>query len=531
MGSAAPVLPHKDMPAGDGGHRDGHEIEIKFTADQAVLDDLKSSHATADAEVQKLVSIYFDTPADDLRRSGHTLRIRRKGNGAPNMSIKSSALPGSGPFHRREIEVPAPGGLPDFGLFSPKIRSLLSAVVGAGPLVKRFEVRVERTAISLPHLSSRIEMAFDTGKIIAGSRSAPVSEIELELKSGSVRDLLDLASRLAAQAPLQLDFVSKSERGFRLALGLEPTPMKASPFAIPHKATTGEAMAAVVAGSLAHFVGNWDALRRTRDAEAIHQMRVALRRMRSALGMFRRAVPKQGTAPALEELSATAKSIATVLGHARELDVFLDMTKKGPLQSADCPAGDEALLVAVRAQQVSAYDEARRMIDGGDAMRFVFAVQAFIADLPNAAVTACADSGHLQEPAVAFAAKALSRLNDRALKRGAGLPALGDDARHELRIALKNLRYGAEFFEGIFDRPKKAKAFEKTISRLQDLLGAHNDVVMARRMLDGVESSSGQRGAGTAGFALGWLARGVSLADDELKHAWRNFKRAPRYWE
>ena len=522
MCSAVPVHSHHEAPTGAGGLSDSREIEIKFTAENAVLADIEraTQSLVTDAAVHSLVSIYFDTPGDDLRRSGHTLRIRRAGDAPPKMSVKSSALTEAGPFHRREVEGPAPGGLPDLGLLPAGLRSDLSAAAGGEPLVKRFEVHVQRTTITRTHRASVIEMAFDLGQIIAGDRSAPVSELELELKSGTVGDLLDFASGLAGQAGLRLDFTSKSERGFRLALGLQPLHSKAPSLAIPPKASAGEAMVAIVANSLAHFVANWDALRQSSDPESIHQMRVALRRMRSALGLFRPAVAAEEGGRALEVLRATAKRIASALGPAREYDVFLDMSSEGPLRSPDCPGGGEALLAAVRERQAAAYSAARQLIDSAEATRFIFDVQAFIARPPAGADVA----------AKAFAAKALARLNHRAVKGGGDMPALDDDARHDLRIALKNLRYGAEFFEGLFGRHKQARAFGKAIASLQDLLGAHNDVVTARRVVDEIASSPDRQASAAAAYALGWFARGVPLADQALKDAWRNFRHAPRYW-
>lgn len=523
MSSAVPVSAHYAAPAIARGFGDSCEVEVKFVAENTALADVTRAtrSAVADASVRTLVSIYFDTPGDDLRRSGHTLRIRRAGDATPVMSVKSSALAEAGPFQRHEVEVPVPGGLPDPSLLPAGLRSVLLAAAGGQPLLKRFETRVQRTVMLRTHRASVIEIASDVGEIIAGGQTAPLSELELELKSGKVDDLLDFASSMAGQAGLRLDFVSKSERGFRLALGLQSSPAKALSLAIPPDASAGEAMVAILANSLAHFVANWDGLRHTTDPECIHQMRVSLRRMRSALGLFRPAFAADADAGKfLEELRARAKRIASALGPAREYDVFLDMAAHGPLRSPDCPGGGEALLAIVRERQAAAYAAARQVIDSADAARFVFDIQAGIACPPDGA----------DVPARAFAAKALARLDRRAEKRGADMPNLDDDARHDLRIALKNLRYGAEFFEGLFGRHKKARAFGKAVASLQDLLGAHNDVITARRVVDEIASSPDRQAAAAAAYVLGWFARGVPMADEVLKDAWRDFRHAPRYW-
>lgn len=530
MSSAVSSAPDCQSLSRKGELSDSHEIEIKFMADAATLDSVRQLPEIAAATVpdaHRLVTIYYDTPEDDLRRAGHTLRIRRKGDALPKLSVKSQAVAGEGPFHRHELEVTAPDGLPSLGLLLPEIRAALSAAISKRPLLPRFDVHVERTAILLTHRSSVIEIALDRGKIVGGAASEPVSELELELKSGTVGDLLDFASHLTRQFPLQLDFVSKSERGYRLLSGDPPSPVKAAPVDLPRHPATATAMATVIANALAHFVANWAALRQTTAPESVHQARVALRRMRSALGILAKVLPDEE----LERLRAVAKQLASGLGPARECDVFLGMAAAGPLASPDCPAGGKAFLALLHQYKENAYAGARQLIDDRETALFVFSVQAFIVrTLVPGPEAEQGSLQELQEEAAEFAAKALDRLDKRARKRGAGMPELGDEARHDLRIALKNLRYGAEFFGGLFGRTRKAKAFGKSVSILQDFLGAHNDVVTARRLVGGMNIAPGTEEAGAAAFTLGWLARDVPLAEDELHRAWREFEHAPRFW-
>jgi CHAD domain-containing protein len=115
------------------------------------------------------------------------------------------------------------------------------------------------------------------------------------------------------------------------------------------------------------------------------------------------------------------------------------------------------------------------------------------------------------------------------MKRGKGLADLPDAERHKLRIALKNLRYAAEFFGGLFANDA-AEPYVDALARLQDLLGAHNDEVNAMRLLRDMDETTGARTAKAHGIVLGWHARGKARADAELYKCWRRFKRREMFW-
>ena len=114
-------------------------------------------------------------------------------------------------------------------------------------------------------------------------------------------------------------------------------------------------MQAVISNTLWHFVANWAALRGAQDPDAIHQMRVALRRMRAALAMFKRALP----CSEFDFLRGEAKRIASALGPARECDVFRETAEGGPLAHPDRPENCNTLLAAIEERRIAAYEDAR----------------------------------------------------------------------------------------------------------------------------------------------------------------------------
>lgn len=513
-----------------GASQKSNEIEVKFGTDPSGLKRALDSPLVISAsalQTQNLRSIYFDSPSGDLRKNGIVLRIRKKGRTATVLGVKSASITVDSLFLRNEIEVRSRDLEPNLALFDENTAAKLTGIIGDRPLELQFETQVKRRTAIVNCGRSQVEVAFDDGCIVAGELRVPLTEVELELKWGDEADLYDLAIRLAEELPLHLDFVSKGEKGFRTCGKESAAPVKAESIQLKSGTTFDGAVTAVLSNTLAQFVANWAALRETEHPESIHQMRVALRRMRSGLAMFKKVLP----CPEFDVLRAEAKRIASALGPARECDAFRNTAEQGPLSHADRPAIYETLLAAVEDRRIAAYRDARALIEDRGTTLFVLKVQSFLArgawrnGLPGV---------ELHQPTLSakkFAKHSLVKLSARVLKRGKGLPNISDEARHKLRIALKNLRYGAEFFGGLFDRPRKMKSYIDCVSELQDLLGAQNDVVMARHFLDKLSQNFGPGAERASGFLIDWYAHGVSTADENLCSSWKKFKRTDAFWD
>jgi triphosphatase len=391
-------------------------------------------------------------------------------------------------------------------------------------LEAQFETQVNRQTIVVHKGQSEIEVAFDDGGIITGQSRVPLTEIELELKSGIEPDLYDLALQCAQSLPLRLDFVSKGEKGFRTSGKAGAASVKAEAIRLRRRARIDEAATAILSNTLAHFVANWAAFRDIEHPESIHQMRVALRRMRTGLLMFERVRPL----PEFDFLRTEAKRISSALGLARECDAFCETANRGPLSQNNCQVNCEALLAAVKGWRIGAYRSVVALIDNRSTTVFVLQAQRLLARM--AQWNGLPDAG--MNPALSiqkFAKHTLDKLVARVLKRGQDFPNLTDEARHRLRISLKKLRYGAEFFGSLFDRPRKLRSYIDRVSALQDMLGSQNDAVMAKHFLEKLSETSGGDTDRATGFALGWYARGASPAHKNLSGAWKKFKRARHF--
>jgi inorganic triphosphatase YgiF len=203
------------------------EVEIKFRADQVAVQKLLSSPVLKGAAVsspKELVSTYFDTAEKHLQAQGIALRVRKTGRAAPVMTLKWDGPDAAGPFSRGEVEVRCPGGVPDVQLLGPDAAKRVADAAGNLPLTPAFETRVKRRTALVRHGHSDLEIALDEGAIVSGEARLPLTEVEIELKSGNTHDLLACAALLSRTAALRLDFEAKSTKGYRIARGEPPRP-------------------------------------------------------------------------------------------------------------------------------------------------------------------------------------------------------------------------------------------------------------------------------------------------------------------
>lgn len=503
------------------------EIEVKLEADAATLRRLLAAQPLADAfagvRAQTLASVYFDTADDALAEAGLTLRIR-KARAKRIMTLKWTPE-GEGLFARGEAEAALPGEELDLDLLDSALAGRVRAAADGAPLVARYETRIKRRAAIVTFGGASLEVAHDDGRILAGTRSQAVRELELEWRDGEPDGLYELAGRLV-DGGARLLSLAKSQRGLLLARDAKAGPQRATPPKLSEDAQTEDVIAAVARSCLAQFTANWTSLRDDGAVEAIHQARVALRRLRSGLAMFEKALPDGGFRPFRDE----AKRIASALGPARDLDSFLALVREGPAPAMPEETSFSALIDAAQRLRVRACADGQAVIAAPETSRFVLDLEAFVVRRGWRNGLDIDALGALAAPASTFAAQTLDRLDKRARKRGKGLRHLPPEERHELRISLKNLRYGADFFSALYTDAKGAKAFARALADLQDALGAYNDAVVANGVAASCEAEAGAAASRAAGAVCGWCARGVADADAGLLSAWKRYKKAARYW-
>ncbi|HET7888402.1 MAG TPA: CHAD domain-containing protein [Bradyrhizobium sp.] len=461
---------------------------------------------------RRLVSTYFDTPKRKLHRHGLALRVRQSGEQF-QQTIKTA--PGGG-FARGEWETELHGAKPDFrkakgtplaNLANRKTRRKIRPV---------FQTTVERQTRPLSLGASAIELAVDRGKISSGRHAEAISEFELELKKGQVPDLFRLARTIERRLGAELDLSSKAEHGYRLANGGEQPAIHAEPVELSGKMTARDAFKVIGYASLRHFSANAAGVRAL-DAEAVHQMRVGLRRLRAAISLFGELLPGPRTADIKHEL----KWLTGELAPAREIDVFLAERIKPLGRSSTPKRGFRALEKHFAAQRKTAFHKARAALATARYRRLLIDVLEWLA-LRGAGAPAA------ETPIGDFAAALMQRRTRKVRKQGRHLNELSPRQRHKLRIKVKKLRYAVDFFEALY--PAKADEelarFSGRLKKIQDALGALNDFLAHRTMAADAALTAPRKDRRARAFASGLLAGHEEEASKTLlKSASRELRR------
>ena len=487
------------------------ETELKFRLGPGAVVRL-SGHPALQGEQtsQSLRSVYFDTPDGVLRAAGFSLRVRTTPDGFVQ-TLKRQIAPGQ--TARDEWEVPiASEALDMAALKATPAHKLLKG--RRRDLSPRFATTVVRRIRLVELDGALIEAAFDAGDLSCDDRREPIYELELELKRGDAATLFTLARRLARDLTIVPVFESKSERGWRLAEGSSRTPRRATSTPLSPEATTGDAFRTIAMACLAQVSANAELLRVVRRPEAVHQLRVGLRRLRAAIGVFKPLLAE----PERQRIETELNWLAGETDAARDQDVFIRDDFHPTVQ--DAPSPDLAplgrRLLTARGQ---AYDRARGALPSP---RYGLLRRETTAWIETAALP--------DDPVAPFAAEALDRLHRHVERRARDLCGLDVEARHSLRIRAKRLRYAAEFFADLFPARRRRARYLKALERLQDTLGALNDLAVARDRIPGEAALDNLEIAFAAGRVIGRRERDEAALLAAAIKACGRFHDARPFW-
>jgi inorganic triphosphatase YgiF len=515
------------------------EIELKLAAPEGEIPRLARlplirNSVIGRAVTRKMHSVYYDTPEHDLQGSGIALRLRREG-GRWVQTLKSGGGVEAGLHSRNELESRLPAQLLDYRTLAESGASeVFSDPARRGRLQPVFVADFTRTTRRIePTAGTVIELAVDQGRITAGESSTPVSEVELEVKSGLAESMLDFAIALVRELPvLRVEPRSKAERGYSLAQQARQAPVKAVAPALDAKLSPEQALHAVVFSCVAQLQANEAGVMSGQDAEYLHQARVAMRRLRSALTVFRPGFPRT----AFDEIVAELRWLDQALGPARDWDVFALSTLPRIARAFRQHPGLHALAEITQRLRTEAN---RAAMDALRASRYTVLLLKLLCLFYRKPWSAIPDedaAAARSQPLEAFAHDVLSRRHRKVIKTGRRL--VDADPQHEsdhaelhrLRIEIKKLRYAAEFFSSLYDR--KVKGYTGALAGLQELLGGLNDAATVERLCALLRRSDAEHPNDEAiGLVRGWAAASARTHLEQLPQAWKRFRDTDAFWE
>jgi inorganic triphosphatase YgiF len=438
---------------------------------------------------QQLHNVYFDTSDQRLHQQRIALRIRRVQRGAHPQwlqTLKTGGRSDSALSQRGEWELPVPSATLAWDALQatpwPGMDPDGSVFRALAPV---FETQFERTSWTVRRRDgSVVEMALDLGHIVAGEKSAPICELELELLAGQPAALFDLAQQIASTIAVLPTNKSKAERGYALAQGSLDAALSAQPPKLSNKLSLPAAAACVLREMFCQFTTNLNAVLNSDDPEVVHQARVGWRRFRSAVRLFKPALDVEAV-PSWLALQTPLE----VLGELRDLDVAGTDTLP-PLAEA-YSAGN-----ARRAQAWQAMAQALQEATHLQRKSVRYALQAPVVGAALLAITQWLEA--LSAPHGLGAAApdekvSLRRWSRRRISRlhrqlkNARQDADNPDSQHRVRILAKRLRYAIEALRTFLPR-RRAKRWYQQATCLQLRLGAARDIMQAGMLVDNLEA-------------------------------------------
>jgi triphosphatase len=499
------------------------ETELKLRIAPEQLARLKrhallKTHSVTRPVTRRLYNIYYDTAKLDLHSSEMALRLRHVGR-QWLQTLKGGGLVQAGLHQRNEWEVPVSSAKLDFS--SPQAAEWEEHLPQSlrKKLHPVFVTDFSRNSRLLSFQGTQIELCMDQGVISTEQRSTPICELELELKSGEPQHLFDLALVILDIVPFELEAVSKAEQGYRLLLGYTEHPVKGVATTLVRTNTLADVLKMLIWSCLQHFQNNLHGAMGSDDAEYLHQMRVALRRLRVVVRMAEKVrADKQ-----LAELNKDVSALCVALGRIREWDVFIAQTVQPMCKRMAGHAGLQALLAASKRQDAACYAALRGAAQAHELQRLLLRFAIWM-NGPYWQQTVTV------QKAQDFASRRLRQLAERFARSGQQLNTFDAARLHALRILAKKLRYSAEFFAALYDK-RKTRSFLAALSEVQEVLGQINDIAVAHRLLDGLAADAALATHQEAVvLAKGWIAHDLSHQLTALRKTIQRFNKQAAFW-
>ncbi len=516
----------------------------------------------------RLHALYFDTPTRALVKARIALRLRQEGR----KWIQTLKMPGDHPLSRIELNHARPGPSLDLTLYEGTEAGNALAKISE-PLGICYETDVKRTLRTVRTRQGQVEIAFDQGLLRAGALELPISEIEFELISGRVEAIFTLGKRWQKTYGLVMDARSKAERGDCLAM-LDQTlaqlksenqdeaeqasakaiakfwaPRGALPVVLEPQMSVAQALTVVTHECLDQIIRNAAVLAEVDTAgvmqmeqtEHVHQLRVGIRRLRSAWSLFNGLTPlpaqelRDAIKPHFAKLGGTRdddvlnETLLPVLSAAGQppLELVNNTTDEIPASAVVTSEAFQSWLLDILAHTIApakVLPESTASVAATDpvAVSGTTSVQIL---MPKAAEAAAEAAPLVKELTLkqALIGK-LQKWHKRVLRDGLRFEEIDIEARHELRKRAKRLRYGLQFAEALLPE-NRLRSYRKQLAQVQDILGEMNDLAVARERFVLLRDTQP-----SAWFACGWITSQLEALTHQASSAFKQLAKTEHFW-
>ncbi len=439
-----------------------NEIELKLRIDTRDILRLRRHPAirqrlNVEPLTRRLVSTYYDTPELTLLKQAISLRVRRM-SGGWFQAVKGSGHALAGLHQRFEWEDIIARGAPDFTkITEPFLARIFADQALRAALQSVFVTDVQRTEWQLTYEDgTELEVALDLGLLKANGQTEPITEVEIELKKGEAFHLFELAVALQKTIPLQIENMSKAERGYRHYRSPKNTIKPSKPLKLPKKTDTHEGFQAVVLDCLQQLQ-NHQVAAANDGIEATHQMHITLRRLKIAFKLF---------GQHHEPLAAELEWLNALIGETRNWDVLMDETLP---QALGASSAYEALLSGAKRRKTACRKK----------LQAALASQRYQALLLQLGLLATRKSQENKKPLGKWLRQRLRKLTGSLPWQQQRLSDLKPAELHRTRIRIKRLRYGQCFFGAASYQLLPARH----LINLQKQLGRLNDMHVGKQLI------------------------------------------------
>ena len=485
------------------------EVELKFQLPESKKKTVQQYLKKHKAKYIHLQAKYYDTPDRLLAKNGMALRLRKE----DDQWVQTFKAAGQSHLHRveEEIHLGTCDQEPDLNLAlyqdNKVVTDLINAVLGtqAEKLSLQFETDVQRTYHVFEADNTAIEVCLDDGVVKTADTQSIICEVEFELKQGAVKTLIQFAQQWINRYALWLDVRSKAERGNLLALRQAASPaVHAKALTLNKDITAEQALKKIIENCLGQFLPNMAAIAdEVAEPEHIHQARVSLRRLRSALKHFSGWSSELN--PVWEEQIA---ELFRKLGDTRDEDAI--RTEVLPVIQQH---GSPELLLPVSVQPSK---ELSTIFTSADTIKLLLDLLAFAYSEEDSKNKTGRLKKHIK--------KSLDKLHHKVVSNAEHFSELEVTEQHKIRKTAKQLRYCVEFISSLYP-DKKVQQYLKHLQPVQNNLGQYNDLFIAESIFNKVVENDS-----SFWFALGWVKAKQPHLQKRSAKALQTFSQTETFW-